>query len=111
MEPGESATEACLREVREETGFAGIATRLIGLYSTPRFLVDYGGTARFHVVALLFEVVGEPLSFAGSEEVTEQRFFAQADLATVKVFGFHQQRILDAFAYVQDPATWLTRFD
>lgn len=39
MEAGESASEACEREVWEETGLKVRATRLLGVYSDPDQLV------------------------------------------------------------------------
>src|SRR4051812_8069529 len=42
MEPGESAAEACARELWEETGLRAIIERLIGLYSTPHCILEYG---------------------------------------------------------------------
>jgi 8-oxo-dGTP pyrophosphatase MutT (NUDIX family) len=111
MEPGESATEACIREVLEETGFSGTVAALIGVYSSPTFLIEYPGGSRLHIVALLFEVIGERVWFERSMEVTEQRFFARYELPAVSVFEFHRQRIDDCFEYAKDREGWSTRFD
>jgi ADP-ribose pyrophosphatase YjhB (NUDIX family) len=37
VEPGESLAEAAVREVREETGLEVRLTRLVGVYSRPRW--------------------------------------------------------------------------
>jgi ADP-ribose pyrophosphatase YjhB (NUDIX family) len=41
MEPGESLLQALHREVREETGLSIRVERLIGLYTSPEFMVRY----------------------------------------------------------------------
>src|SRR3989304_401705 len=51
MESGESAAEACEREVWEETGLHVHVKRLIGVYSNPDQLVVYNdGNKKFKVV-------------------------------------------------------------
>ena len=40
MDPGESASETCIREVMEETGLQIRVTRLIGVYTTPDMLIE-----------------------------------------------------------------------
>ena len=41
MDPGESASECCVREVLEETGLRVRVTRLIGVYTSPDLIVEY----------------------------------------------------------------------
>lgn len=63
MESGESATEACEREVLEETGLTVRVKRLIGVYSNPNQLVIYPDGNKAHFVVLSFEtqvIDGEP---------------------------------------------------
>src|SRR5260221_1051116 len=55
MEPGESTTEACAREVFEETGLRVTVKRLIGVYSTPHRLLEYPDGNRWQLVVLYFE--------------------------------------------------------
>src|SRR5579863_4974692 len=67
MEPGESATEACAREVWEETGLRVRVGRLIGVYTTPHLLVEYPDGNRVQLVSFLFEatVADEEASVPG----------------------------------------------
>lgn len=41
MEPGETIVETAEREVEEETGVQVEVTRLVGIYSNPRHVVEY----------------------------------------------------------------------
>src|SRR5687767_6821069 len=59
LEPGESVSEACAREVLEETGLRVSVVRLIGVYSDPHRLLEYADGNRYHLVALSFEVALE----------------------------------------------------
>jgi len=56
MESGESAAEACIREVWEETGLNVRVKRLIGVYSNPNQLVVYADGNKAQMVVMSFEV-------------------------------------------------------
>src|SRR3569832_355812 len=75
MESGESAAEACEREVFEETGLKIRVKRLVGVYSHPDQLVVYPDGNKVHVVALHFEaeIVGGELGL--SNETTDFGYF------------------------------------
>ena len=70
MDPGESATECCSREVLEETGLIVHVGRMIGIYSTPHRIMEYANGSRTQGLSLCFEadVVGGELCL--SEETT-----------------------------------------
>jgi len=97
MEPGESAAEACEREVLEETGLKIRVGRLIGIYTNPHRLVEYADGNRFQVVGLCFEA--EPIggSLTVSEETTDHGYFSQTEIEDMDVFEHHRERIDDAF--------------
>lgn len=96
MEPGESAAEACAREVWEETGLRVRATRLVGVYSNPNQLVVYPDDNKVHIVALSFEaeVLGGELGL--SDETTDFGYFSMEEAAQMDVIGNHLQRVRDA---------------
>ncbi|ADC89444.1 NUDIX hydrolase [Thermocrinis albus DSM 14484] len=61
VEVGERVEEACLREVKEETGLEGSIVRLLGVYSDPH------RDPRFHVVSVVFIVDAEGEPKAGDD--------------------------------------------
>ncbi|MGE5248889.1 MAG: NUDIX domain-containing protein [Bacteroidota bacterium] len=98
MDPGESAEEACIRELWEETGLKTRVARLIGVYSNPDQLVIYPDGNKAHIVALSFEaeVTGGELGL--SSETTEVGYFTLEQIQGMELIGQHRQRVEDAFA-------------
>ncbi len=96
MEAGESAAEACIREVWEETGLHVSVKRLIGVYSDPNQLVVYPDGNKAHIVVMSFEVevIGGELGL--SNETTEAGFFSVTDMETMPMHGKHKERVEDA---------------
>jgi 8-oxo-dGTP pyrophosphatase MutT (NUDIX family) len=97
-ESGESIAEACAREVWEETGLRVHVGRLIGIYSSPDFLLEYADGRRHQIVSLNFEVqvIGGELGL--SNETTEYGYFAPDEIERMDLMEHHRQRIADALA-------------
>ena len=96
LEPGESAAEACEREVWEETGLKVRATRLIGVYSNPDQLVIYPDGNKAFFVVLNFEVEIIEGELGLSNETTAFGYFSLAEMETMPMHGQHKQRVEDA---------------
>jgi ADP-ribose pyrophosphatase YjhB (NUDIX family) len=96
MESGESASEACEREVLEETGLRVRVTRLIGIYTSPDFVIEYADGNRFQIVAMSFEatIIGGALTL--TEETTEFGYFTPEQIKSMDLVEHHVQRIADA---------------
>ena len=95
MEPGESAAEACVREVLAETGLSVRVKRLVGIYSHPDQMVVYPDGGKFQIVALHFQAEvsgGEP---GLSNETTDFGYFALQEIEAMEMFGRHKERIMD----------------
>ena len=95
MEPGESAIEACEREVWEETGLRVRLKRLVGVYSHADQLVVYPDGNKAHIVALHFEaeiMEGQP---ALSDETTDFGYFSLDEIEGLEMFGRHRERVID----------------
>jgi 8-oxo-dGTP pyrophosphatase MutT (NUDIX family) len=102
MESGESVTEACEREVWEETGLRVRVTRLVGVYSHPDQLVIYPDGNKAHIVALHFEaeiISGEP---GLSNETTDFGYFTMQEMQGMEFLGRHKERILDTLEKQQE---------
>lgn len=98
MDAGESAEEACIREVWEEIGLTVEVTRLTGIYTSPHRITVYKDGNRFQFVSFSFAakiVAGTP---GLSDEVTAVGYFTRAEMETLSMVEPHRERIEDAFA-------------
>ena len=96
LESGESAAEACEREVWEETGLKVRAIRLIGVYSNPDQLVIYsdGNKAFFVVLSFEAEIIEGELGL--SNETTAFGYYSLEEMEDIPMHGQHKQRVEDA---------------
>lgn len=95
MEAGESAEEACVREIFEETGLRTRVKRLVGVYSNRDQLVVYPDGNKVQIVVLHFEaeiIGGEP---GLSDETTDFGYFTLAEIEMMELLGRHKERIYD----------------
>jgi 8-oxo-dGTP pyrophosphatase MutT (NUDIX family) len=98
MEPGESAAEACARELWEETGMKGVVRQLIGVYTTPHRITEYAQGGRYQFVSLCFEVAVTGGALGLSNETTAFGYFSREEMTAIDVMENHVERIADAFA-------------
>lgn len=95
VDPGESVTETCTREVLEETGLTVEVGKLIGVYSDPNMLLTYDDGNKYQAIGLHFDasVTGGELEL--SNETTDIGFFSMDELSNMDVMEHHLQRIED----------------
>jgi len=98
MDAGESAEEACVRELYEETGPHVRVIKLIGIYSNPHRQVEYADGNRFHFVGLCFEAEAIGGQLGLSEESTAFGYFTPAEIDNLDLMEHHRERIQDALA-------------
>ena len=96
MESGESAAEACEREVWEETGLKVRVARVIGVYSNPDQLVIYpdGNKAFFVVMSFEVKIISGELGL--SDETTAFGYFSLKEMESMPMHGEHKSRVEDA---------------
>ena len=96
IDPGESVAEATAREVLEETGLVIRLGRLIGVYSSPDYLVMYkdGNKVQFVSTCMAGEVIGGEMGV--SDETTEVGFFELSKMEQMDIMETHLIRIQDA---------------
>jgi 8-oxo-dGTP pyrophosphatase MutT (NUDIX family) len=103
MEPGETIARCAIREVEEETGLIVEVVRLAGIYSDPRHVVEYAdGEVRqqFSVCFACRPTGGAPRP---SDESTEVRWVALADLAALNIHPSIRLRIDHFLAQLGGP--------
>lgn len=98
MLSGESAAETCVREVFEETGLKVQVVRLIGVYSSPDWLVRYPDGNQVQIVAMSFEAEAVEGEMTPTSEVSEFGFFSAEEIEHLDLMENHHQRLVDAFS-------------
>lgn len=86
VEPGETAADAAVREMWEETGVLVRLTRLVGVFSGPDHIIRYRNGDRTSYVSTTFEAI----RMAGSvrldrAELLEVRFVTPAEAAALQL--------------------------
>lgn len=96
VDPGENVAEATVREVLEETGLEIRLGRLIGIYSSPNYLVTYkdGNKVQFVSTCMIGEVIGGQMGL--SDETLDVGYFEPSALAGMDIMETHLIRIEDA---------------
>ena len=97
LDPGESAAEACAREVLEETGLAVRVGRLIGVYTSPHYIVEYADGNRRQGLTLSFEAESIGGELYITDATTEVGYFSREQIQSMDVMEFEHERIHDAF--------------
>jgi len=96
MEAGESTTEACAREVLEETGLIVNVGQLIGVYGSPHRITEYADGNKFQSVVMCFEAETISGILTTSDETTEFGFYGLNEMKILDMLDSSQERINDA---------------
>jgi ADP-ribose pyrophosphatase YjhB (NUDIX family) len=85
MEPGESIAGTIVREVREETGLEVEVVRLVGIYSDPRYVIEYSDGEVRQQFSICFACRVRDGHLQPSDESHELRFFDPSELDSINV--------------------------
>ena len=93
---GETLAQACLRELREETGLQGEVVRLVGVYSDTKNSLHISQGPEWHTIRMSFlcQIVGGTIR--PSDETSEVKYFDVKRLPNL--ITDHASRIQDALA-------------
>jgi ADP-ribose pyrophosphatase YjhB (NUDIX family) len=98
MRAGENAAESCVREVMEETGLDVNVVRLIGVYSSPDWLIEYPDGSRVQLVAMSFEAEPKEGALTLNHECNAFGYYSLEEIELLEMLENHKQRITDAFS-------------
>ena len=101
MDPGESASEACVREVLEETGLVVEVKRLIGVYTYPDLICEYADGNRIQPISLFFEMTPIGGELCVTEETTEVGYYTREEMKSMDVMEDLHERVGHAFEGVE----------
>lgn len=96
MDSGESASEACIKEVLKETGLEVKVTKLVSIYTTPDLLIEFPDGNKIQPVAFSFdvEITGGELGL--SDEATGFGWYTVAEMEAMDMMENHVPRVHDA---------------
>jgi ADP-ribose pyrophosphatase YjhB (NUDIX family) len=97
MMAGESLSEACEREVLEETGLKIKVNRLLSVYTSPHRLLMYPDGNKWQPVNLHFETEIVDGALTVNEEAAAFGFFSLLETGNLAMYGMDRMRVNDGF--------------
>jgi ADP-ribose pyrophosphatase YjhB (NUDIX family) len=97
MMAGESLSEACEREVLEETGLKIKVNRLLSVYTSPHRLLMYPDGNKWQPVNLHFETEIVDGALTVNEEAAAFGFFSLLETGNLAMHGMDRMRVNDGF--------------
>lgn len=101
MKLGESISQCCLREVKEETNLDILIKKLVGIYTSPKCIFDFGNGKIFQsfVVAFFCEIISGEVIL--NEESSEYAWHNREDISKLDALPFVKEIITDALTKME----------
>lgn len=95
QEMGETPTQCAIRETREETGITVEVTGLLGIYSDPGHIVEYGDGEVRQEYEIIF--IGHPVSGAPAvnDEASDVAWFTPGELKALDIHPTQWRQLRD----------------
>lgn len=93
VDPGESVSEAVVREVKEETGLDVAVAELVGVYTNPRHVIAYDDGEVRQQFSLCFRATILGGTIATSSETSEVLFVPVSELDSLNIHPSMRLRI------------------
>lgn len=103
QEPGETLTQAAIREVWEETGISVAVTGLVGVYSDPRHVIRYADGEVRQEFSVCFRARPTGGELVYSDEATDVRWVPPEHLDALDIHPTMRLRINHALAPRHEP--------
>lgn len=104
LEPGETVTQAVVREVAEETGITVRVIGLIGIYSNPRHVIAYSDGEVRQEFSMCFRAIPEDGSPRPSPESNEVFWATVDELDSLNIHPSIRLRVVDALEKKVQPS-------
>lgn len=93
MEIGESISDCCIREIKEELGLEVKIKKIIGIYTSPECVFDYGNGLIFQPFVVAFLCNTKNDIFIINNESSEAKWFNKMDITKLKMIPYTLQII------------------
>jgi ADP-ribose pyrophosphatase YjhB (NUDIX family) len=103
VEPGETLSQAAVREVKEETGIEVEVTGLIGIYSNPNHVIAYDDGEVRQEFSICFRARPIDGKLRTSEESSEVYWVARDDISSLNIHPSIQLRITHGYISPSKP--------
>jgi ADP-ribose pyrophosphatase YjhB (NUDIX family) len=103
LEPGETLTQATVREVKEETGIDIEVTGLVGIYSNPNHVIAYDNGEVRQEFSICFRAKPLGGKLRTSKESSEAYWAFRSELPTLNIHPSIRLRIKHAQSCITEP--------
>lgn len=101
MKIGESVSQCCLREIKEETSLKAKIVKLVGLYTSPKIVFRFPDNGIFQSFVVAFLCQAQYGQVLLNKESRSYQWFNLKEIKKLKTLPFVKKIIADAFTKKQ----------